>query len=242
VTIDVIPKELHPAFTLRYTSFDPSNLMSNLLHHAEHGYNHITDTLTSEYFAYTATFPASVDLFSAPHPSTELFLSSLAPLVAFLEEPTTSKFGVFTLRGLDAIASAYGRDSERYQLAAETLRATLSSALAHPTLRLVVLTAPAAVAVEHTKRGAALKNNVTARQLVSDAACFTTEDACANATAGCSGRGSCVAGRKAGKECFVCACADTKSNANRTQSWVGTSCEREDISGCVALFLFVPFR
>ncbi|KAI0029473.1 hypothetical protein K488DRAFT_80151 [Vararia minispora EC-137] len=233
---DIIPEELHAALTLRYTSFDPLQLMSNLLSRAEHVYTHVTGILKPDPSAYIPTFPATLDLFSAPHPSTELFLSSLSPVVAFLEEPTTGKFGVFSVRGLDAIATSYGKDSDRYRLAVETLRATLSSALVHPTLRLVVLTSPVVSHIAgHDKRQNGPTSVATPPQLVSDAVCFASEDACTNATGGCSGHGSCAPAHKAGKECFVCACTTTKSETGRTQSWVGASCERQDVSGSFVL-------
>jgi hypothetical protein len=213
--------------------------MSELVQRAEHAYPYVTSMLTPDAASThpTTSFPAVLDLFSVPHPSTELFLSSLTPLVVFLEEPTVGKFGVFSLSGLDAIVSTYGKDSERYKLATETLRAMLSSALSHPTLRLVVLTSPVAASHTHAKRQeTAPTSSAVPPQLVSDAVCFSTADVCTNSTNSCSGHGSCISARKLGRECFVCSCSTTKDRTGRTQSWAGTSCERKDVSGCVHQF------
>jgi len=241
---DVIPEALHAGLTLRYTSFDPSNLMSNLFTRAEHTYSYVTGSLTPDPSSFSPTYPAMLDIFSIPHPASELFLSSLAPLVAFLEEKdpeTSGRFGVFAIAGLDAIVSAYGRDSERYRLAAETLRATLSAALVHPTLRLVVLTAPVAAAQGHEHNNAKRQDEPAGSplppRLPTDAVCFASADACGNATDACSGHGQCASALKAGRECFACACAATKDDTGRTQNWAGTSCERLDVSGPFVLLV-----
>ena len=61
--------------------------------------------------------------------------------------------------------------------------------------------------------------------------CFSTADACGNATSSCSGHGECVQASKAGKTCFVCACSTTSDLKGRKQHWAGSACERKDVSG-----------
>jgi hypothetical protein len=64
--------------------------------------------------------------------------------------------------------------------------------------------------------------------------CFTSQDACNNSTASCTGHGQCVEASKSGRTCFVCACAPTRSgegNKAKTEIWVGEMCERKDVSG-----------
>ncbi|KAI0320844.1 hypothetical protein OF83DRAFT_1052258 [Amylostereum chailletii] len=231
---DVIPDTLKPSFSLRFTSFDPSDLLSTLLARAQHVYNHVSASLSPSSESSTTTLPATLDLFSVPHPATEAFLSSLTPLISYLEESTTSsdKFGAFTLTGLDAIAKAYGRTSEQYSLATTTLRAALQSALAHPNIRIVLLTSPTADVLN--KRQDPVPSSVPP-QLVSDALCFATEEACTNSTNSCSGNGKCAAGIKAGKECFACSCVATKNEKGLTENWAGERCERRDISSSFVL-------
>ncbi|KAJ7075831.1 hypothetical protein C8R43DRAFT_1054067 [Mycena crocata] len=63
--------------------------------------------------------------------------------------------------------------------------------------------------------------------------CHTTLDACSNATSSCSGRGECSGATKSGRTCFVCSCGTTRTgsgNQVKTETWVGESCERKDIS------------
>ncbi|RPD53206.1 hypothetical protein L227DRAFT_405198 [Lentinus tigrinus ALCF2SS1-6] len=77
--------------------------------------------------------------------------------------------------------------------------------------------------------------------------CFSTADACGNATSSCSGHGECVQASKAGKTCFVCACSATTDLKGRKEHWAGSACERKDVSGpfvllagtTVSLFLLV---
>jgi hypothetical protein len=69
--------------------------------------------------------------------------------------------------------------------------------------------------------------------------CFTTVEACTNATDVCSGRGECVGTKRAGKTCFSCECGATTGKDGVTQ-WAGARCEKRDVSSCV-LPPFSPF-
>ncbi|VDB85235.1 unnamed protein product [Peniophora sp. CBMAI 1063] len=220
---DVIPTTLPAALTLRYTHFDPSNLLKSLTARASHIYS----TLTSSEPSYTTAFPASVDAFAA-HFDAEEFLSTLAPLVAFLEEDGSDKFGVFELKGLSKLTG------EMRDMAVQTARATIESAMARKDLKLVVLSAPSfappSAESKFGKRAETSPSVAAFPQIVSDAICYATDDACVSATGGCSGHGSCAAGSRAGKTCYVCQCSASRDEGGRTTHWAGNACEREDVS------------
>lgn len=221
----MIPSTLPSALTLRYTRFDPTTLLKSLTARASHVYS----TLASSAPSYTTTYPATVDTFAA-HADAEEFLSTLAPLVAFIEEEGADKFGVFELKGLAKLTG------EMRELATQTARAAIESAMARKDLKLVVLSSPSPVTtssssqVKHGKRAETSPSVAAFPQIVSDAICYATDDACVNATGGCSGHGSCAAGSKAGKTCYVCQCSASRDEGGRSTYWAGNACEREDVS------------
>lgn len=71
--------------------------------------------------------------------------------------------------------------------------------------------------------------------LFSTSTCFPTVDECTNSTNSCSSHGACTNAtrviRGERKTCFVCACQVTTSSTGRKEDWVGTACEKEDVSG-----------
>ncbi|THH16016.1 hypothetical protein EW146_g4553 [Bondarzewia mesenterica] len=232
---DVLPESLKPTFSLSnspdITSF--SSLISTYLHRAPQAYTHIF-SLPS----YSAPVPRLLDIFSVSSSATESFLTEISGLVSFLESDddglASDKFGAFELTGLGEIASAYGRSSEQYTLAAETLRAVLLGALDKKDINLVVLTFNGARANAPSRRQppqSPLPPTIPQQPINSVSTCYTSESECGNATSACSGRGSCVSATKAGKTCFVCACAATKDEKGRTENWAGQACERKDVSG-----------
>ncbi|ETW80696.1 hypothetical protein HETIRDRAFT_61776 [Heterobasidion irregulare TC 32-1] len=210
---DVLPESMRPSFTLSnapsVSSF--SSIISTYLHRAPHAYAHIF----------------SLPTYDAP----------LSGVISFLESDDafyTDRFGAFELKGLSEIARAYGRASEQYQLAAETLRAAVHSALSKGDLNLVLLTYDGARAEALRKREpqqSPLPPSIPQQPINSVSTCHATEEVCRNATSACSGRGSCVSASKAGRTCFVCACSATKDSKGRTENWAGQSCERKDVSG-----------
>lgn len=187
-----------------------------------------------------------LDIFSAPSPAADKFLGELSTLTDFLESERAdgAKFAALELTGLRALADSFGRRSEEYTLAAGALHAALESALAQPELRIALLTfASTEGGVSAEKRQAAAQPpsqsplpapSRPAEPIDSGAHCFTSADACTNATDTCSGHGQCVAGTRAGRTCYVCACGATKSSKGRTLEWAGAKCERQDVSGYVA--------
>lgn len=71
--------------------------------------------------------------------------------------------------------------------------------------------------------------------LFSTSTCFSTLDTCTTSTNSCSGHGSCTNATRTikgeQKTCFVCACVPSISESGRKEVWVGTSCEKKDVSG-----------
>jgi len=71
--------------------------------------------------------------------------------------------------------------------------------------------------------------------------CFSSADACANATNSCSGHGSCYKKRAS---CYACRCSSTIVRHNddgttKSVQWGGTACEKKDVS--MEFFLFASF-
>jgi len=226
---DVLPPNLKPSFALdsRMPVSSLSSLVSTFLHRAPHAYSHIF----SEASYPENGVPRILDIFSVPSPATESFLSEMSTLLSFLESGVSSdKFGAFELKGLDAIAEAYGRSSEQYKLASQALGAFFQSALANNNMHIALL---AYSTSSQMNKRAPQQSPLPAPQLPigSVSTCHLDAEICANSTNSCSGRGQCVEATKAGRTCFVCACSSTKSDDGKIQDWVGEACERKDISG-----------
>jgi hypothetical protein len=211
------------------------SLVSTYIHRAAQAFSKIYSPSS----AASVPVPRMLDVLSTSANADTLF-TELSTLVEFLEDPETfngaGKFAALELNGLGIIADAYGKDSEQYTVAASTVKATLESALAKPNTRVALLT--------YTSTGSNKREDgtrappqsplpapgKTTPRLPSAGQCFTSASACNNATNTCSGHGACASTSRAGRECFVCACAATKDSKNRTQSWAGTSCQRKDVS------------
>jgi hypothetical protein len=238
---DVIPTSLKHAFEIVTPPMDSlSSLVSTYLHRAGEAFTRIYSSSST---GADLPVPRMLDVLSTSAKA-DVLLNELATIVAFLEEPEpasgTGKFAALELTGLKTLADAYGRSSEQYTVAASTVKATLESALARENTRVALLTfTPTA----SDKRADADQRQPPAQsplpapgpgtsipRLPSTGQCFTTADACSNATSACSGRGACAATSRAGRQCFVCACATTKNAKNATLRWAGVGCERKDIS------------
>jgi hypothetical protein len=179
-----------------------------------------------------------LDVFSSSGVA-ETLLMELSTLVTFLETPRSSsgagKFGALELTGLRALAEAYGRASEQYEVAASTVRGTLESALAQTDMRVALVTfSPSASGLKRDSQPPP-QSPIPAPShapapIGSDKVCFTSAEACGNATSACSGHGQCVPGTRVGRQCYVCSCGATKEGLKTTQ-WAGATCERKDVSG-----------
>ncbi|KDQ55773.1 hypothetical protein JAAARDRAFT_208550 [Jaapia argillacea MUCL 33604] len=243
---DTLPRSLFPTFSLSNSPKVSSltSLISTYLHRAPHIYTSIYSTRSHP---PSLGVPRLLDSFTltASSAATEAFLGEMSVLVDFLESPSElekgeSKFGAFELQGLGQMAKEYGRESEQYKLAAETVSALFSSAFAKENLNLAILTHSSPSISTHAKRQAEkiqppsqspLPPKIPSTPIGSVANCYDTQDACTNRTNSCSGRGECVRATGSGRSCFVCACQSTKDDNGRTQVWAGEMCERKDISG-----------
>lgn len=191
-----------------------------------------------------------LDIFSAPTEANQAFLTSASALVDYLDnlsshsEGVTENFGAFELTGLKALGEQYGVGSESYQTALSLLRSILESALARPGLHVALVTYPSSSEnVPFYKRQedqpqSPLPIPHPAEPIGSVSTCFQTAEVCGNQTDSCSGHGECVSATKAGRTCFVCACAASTNDQGSKEEWAGEACERKDVSGCV--FCLIP--
>lgn len=158
---------------------------------------------------------------------------------------------VYQLRmsALADIRSEYGEGSLTFRNAKEQLREVmgqLTERVMHNALPIAVLhtdDAPitrramrpdAALLAPFTQVGGKLPrpDGVVLRA----AACHTTPEELDTATSHCSGHGTPVESRKGGQKCWRCACQRTKVG-NRTVTWGGASCEKEDVSSLTLLVI-----
>lgn len=230
VRLDVIPKNLDPTFEIPSTSSVTSldSLISTLLHRAPFSYSQIF--CEASYPAHGV--PRLLDIFSVPSISTGTFLSEVSTLLDFIESDSTSgRFGAFELKGLGEIQQAFGGGSEQYRVAAETLQAVIQSAIAKGSVNLAVLTHSSAPRAKRDPQQSPIPSPLPNQPISSISTCHDSQETCGDATSSCSGRGQCVEVSKAGRTCFICACATTKDSKGRTEDWAGEACERRDVSG-----------
>ena len=227
---DVIPKKLDPTFEIPSTSSVTSldSLISTFLHRAPFTYSQIFSE--ASYPAHGV--PRLLDIFSVPSTSTRTFMSEISTLLDFVESDSTSgRFGAFELKGLGEIQRAFGSDSEQYRVAADSLRAIIQSAIAKGSINLAVLTHSPDSHGKRAPQQSPIPSPLPNQPISSISTCYDSEETCGDATSSCSGRGQCVEVSKAGRTCFICACAATKDSKGRTENWAGESCERKDVSG-----------
>jgi len=159
-------------------------------------------------------------------------MSEISTLLDFVESDSTSgRFGAFELKGLGEIQRAFGSGSEQYRVAADSLRAVIQGATAKGSINLAVLTHASNSHAKRVPQQSPVPSGFPDRPIPSISTCHDDQETCRDATALCSGRGQCVEVTKAGKACFICACAATKDSKGRTENWVGEACERKDVSG-----------
>lgn len=240
IGLAILPTSLTPSFYLDAPPVESlESLTSTYLYRAAHVYEQIWSGES------TPVHPSAqlLDLFSAPSPASDKFLGEFSTLSDFIESERkegNAKFAALELAGLRVLADEYGRYSEQYTLATAAVRAAVESALAQPELQLVLLTFDSTEGSMSVKRQAVAQPpsqsplpipSRPSEPIDSQARCFTSADACTNATDTCSGHGQCVAGKRAGQTCYVCACGATKDTKGRTLDWAGVKCERRDVSG-----------
>ncbi|KAH7924219.1 hypothetical protein BV22DRAFT_1067197 [Leucogyrophana mollusca] len=231
---DIIPPTMQPAFSISGSPAPSSlsSLVSTYLQRARHAYSLVYSDLSVP----SKGLPRVLDIFSAPTPANEAFLSEVLALTEFLEVISDDKFAAVELNGLTQLAAAYGRSSEQYITATHTIRALIETGAADTRNRIAVLALPL-MSVTQSKRQPPQQSPLPIPDTPDSpperrvSTCLTTASACANATNTCSGRGECVSTLKAGQECFVCSCSTTKNSNGQTENWAGAMCERKDVSG-----------
>ncbi|KAH7889089.1 hypothetical protein F5I97DRAFT_787612 [Phlebopus sp. FC_14] len=230
---DIIPSAFQPSFSFPESQADSlSSLVETYNQRATHAYSYVYANPSVP----TQGVPRILDIFSLPSPANKAFLAEMSTLANYLESPHADQFAALQLSGISKLASSYGRSSEQYRLATETLRTVIDAALADKSVRLALLTynsslrrrspqlseqSPFPVKIQQSPQ--------PIRQLASS--CLGSAGACANATNNCSGHGECVSTARAQEECFVCACRTTLSDTGKVQNWAGEMCERRDVSG-----------
>lgn len=235
----VLPSALSPTFRLPSPPMDSLYpLIQTYIHRASELY---TNLFTEFSPVSSSSRQPLLDIFSAPTQANRKFITSVVSLVDYLDAKSTSdsgyeNFAAFELNGLSDLAAQYGEDSESYQTAVKTLQAVFTSAMTHPDLKFAVLTfVPATLAWTRADDEPQTPMNPPAAPpaapISAISGCFTSSDACGNATDSCSGHGECVAATKLGRTCYVCACGVTVDDKGRKEDWAGRACERKDISG-----------
>lgn len=208
------------------TSLD--SLVSTFLHRAPSTYSQILSE--ASYPAHGV--PRLLDIFSVPSISTGTFMSEMSTLLDFVDSDSTSgRFGAFELKGLGEIQRAFGSGSEQYRVAADSLRTVIQSAAAKGSINLAVLTHASDTHAKRIPQQSPVPSPLPNQPISSISTCYDSQETCGDATSSCSGHGQCVEVSKAGRTCFICACAATKDSKGRTQDWAGEACERKDISG-----------
>lgn len=227
---DVLPSTLVPNFSFSEPTREylPS-LLKTFNQRATHAFSYVyaKPSLPSQ------GVPRVLDVFLTPTSANEAFLAEMTTLTDYIDAPTTiDRFAGVQLSSIPQLAAAYGRESEQYQLATQTVRSVIEAALFDKFIRLALVTyLPSSVQKRSTQQLQSSLPPKTRQTLSRPGVCYDTELACLNGTSACSGHGSCVSTVHEGSECFSCACVATKSESGMTQTWVGQSCERQDISG-----------
>ncbi|KAE9403141.1 hypothetical protein BT96DRAFT_917754 [Gymnopus androsaceus JB14] len=208
----VLPPSLFPSFTVSTPSYTHiqslSSVLSTYLHRARHTYSAIYESDMSRWTA-----------------------AELQSLQTFLNSADDSAFATLDLTILIALREQYGSDSLEYERAAESTPCHLTYSSV-PTLSKRQST-PSQVPLPPS-------HAPPQEPIGSISTCFTSVESCSNGTSSCSGRGQCVQASKSGRTCFVCTCSATKTgegNKVKTETWVGESCERKDVSGPFVLFV-----
>jgi hypothetical protein len=232
VLLAVLPPSLQPSFTLSTPPSTPIvslfSVVSTYLHRAKH--------------SYSSVFGGSTKLIPS-HASVDEFFFEIHSLSSFFDNTDDFAFAALELRGLAELRLAYGPTSEAYTHAADKTRAFLEGAINRSDkIHVALLTFTPSVSHSFKRQSepqpsqAPLPPHHPSPQepIGSISTCFSTADACTNGTSSCSGRGECVEASKAGRTCFVCTCDVTRTGEGtkvKTETWVGESCERKDISG-----------
>ena len=228
--LDVVPSTFKPSFSF---SESQSESLSSFLQTCSRRASHVYTYVASEPAIPTQGIPRTLDIFSAPTPANEAFLAEISTLVNYLDSlPASDRFAALELTGISKLAASYGRASEQYTLATESLRAAIEAALADKSIHLALVTyAPSSQRRSPPLAAQSIKVTPSLEPVRAFSSCFSSLVACTDATNDCSGHGQCTNTTRAGQDCFACACAATVSETGKLQNWAGEMCQRKDVSG-----------
>ncbi|KAJ6507276.1 hypothetical protein C8R47DRAFT_1315538 [Mycena vitilis] len=217
-----IPSALHSSFNF---PTPPSSPVSSL-------YSVISTYLHRATHAYTSIYSAN----PSSQSTKASYIAELDSITSFFNNAQGASFAAAELSGLTSIRKVHGINSDEYKSALDATRKLLQHAIAGD-IRIAMLTffPSGHVAAKRAEPSQApFPRPPPQSPIGSVSTCHTTLDECNNATSTCSGRGECSGATKSGRTCFVCSCGTTRTgsgNQVKTESWVGESCERKDISG-----------
>ncbi|KAL1945940.1 hypothetical protein VTO73DRAFT_1942 [Trametes versicolor] len=232
---DVIPASLKPTFHLNShpSPESVSSLIPTYIDRAHHVYSYV-------YEAQEHAFDKPkrmLDAFSVPASGAMNAVGELEAFMDFLDnkELPADRFGAFDLSRLEDLRETFGKDSDQYRTAIQSVSTILAHILERPDIHLALVTVPTK-ATAHEKRQPPQSPFPPplprpAEPIDSISTCHNSAELCSNVTSSCSGHGECVQATKAGKTCFVCACGATTDTKGRKENWAGSACERKDVSG-----------
>lgn len=237
----LLPSSMEPTFELPGPDMDSLQpLIQTYIHRAQDLYSNVYSMLST---SFSNQWSPLLDIFSAPTEANRAFLESTSALVNYLDSTSFvasgpisyENFGAFELNGLRELAEQYGTDSESYKTALNTLKAVFQTAVERQDAKLAVVTfsGPAVSSKRADPPQSPLPPALPRpAEPVSDISnCFTSAQACGNATDSCSGHGECLPATKLGRTCYICACSASVDEQGRKDEWAGAACERKDISG-----------
>ncbi|TFK44306.1 hypothetical protein BDQ12DRAFT_717466 [Crucibulum laeve] len=225
----ILPPSVGPAFSVetppRESISSLSSVISTYLHRAQQIYSSV---------------------FSAEGPS-ESLLADVDSLSSFFKEADSPAFAALDLSSLAEAREQHGEFDEEYLLALHATRTFLQRVVDDADVNVAILTYATTASHTYAKREPSPQqtplpspNRPPPQEPIgSVSTCFADVDACKNGTNSCSERGQCVKASKSGRTCFVCTCGVTTTGSGKkvkTETWVGQSCERKDISGPFVLF------
>ncbi|CDO69154.1 hypothetical protein BN946_scf185042.g56 [Trametes cinnabarina] len=233
---DIIPPSLKSTFHLKSRPSPDSlaSLIPSYIDRAHHVYSHVYEAQDHAY----EKFKRMLDAFSVPAEGSEDAIQQLYSLMTFVdgENLPIDRFGAFDLTHLEDLRHTFGKDSEQYRTAVQTVKVILDRLMERQDVNLALVTVPSHGSKHHRRQQppqSPLPPPLPrpAEPIDSISTCYSSVDVCGNATNACSGHGQCLEATKAGKTCFVCACSITTDEKGRKEQWAGSACERKDVSG-----------
>ncbi|GJJ15276.1 hypothetical protein Clacol_009552 [Clathrus columnatus] len=170
------------------------------------------------------------------------FFSTLRSVISFVEDKKDDKndvrFGSFKFRSLENMQNSV--DPESYQMALNSLKALISSALRSFSVAVLIPNSPNTVTRRETQpppqSPLPIPKSPGTAPVYSTSTCYPSQEACKNSTSSCSSRGTCVAATRAQRTCFVCQCHPAPlTEGGKNIEWAGAMCQKVDISRSFSL-------